>query len=168
MAGATLKNLPVSGALGQGVVTNFDSRALQSQFTPQDPNDYGVRYSGYLWIAEEGAYTFFTNSAAGSQLWINQRLVVNNDGLHALTERSGTVHLYAGIHRFQLLYSAYGSANTLAAVQWSGPAFGKVALPFNRLLSCDLNLDSDQDGLPNYRDLDSDDDTIPDVLEDSQ
>ena len=168
VTGAMLKNLPVNGALGQGVVTNFDSRALQSQFTPQDPNDYGVRYSGYLWIAEEGAYTFFTNSAAGSQLWINQRLVVNNDGLHALTERSGTVHLYAGIHRFQLLYSAYGSANTLAAVQWSGPAFGKVALPFNRLLSCDLNLDSDQDGLPNYRDLDSDDDTIPDVLEDSQ
>ena len=168
VAGATLKNLPVSGALGQGVVTNFDSRALQSQFTPQDPSDYGVRYSGYLWIAEEGVYTFFTNSAAGSQLWINQRLVVNNDGLHGLTERSGTVHLYAGIHRFHLLYSAYGSANTLAAVQWSGPAFGKVALPFNRLLSCDLNLDSDQDGLPNYRDLDSDDDTIPDALEDSQ
>ncbi len=168
VAGTTLKNLPVSGALGQGVVTNFDSRALQSQFTPQDPNDYGIRYSGYLWIAEEGVYTFFTNSDDGSQLWLNQRLIVNNDGLHGLTERSGTVHLYAGVHRFQLLYSAYGSANTLAAVQWSGSSFSKTELPFNRLLSCDPNLDSDQDGLPNHRDLDSDDDTIPDAIENSQ
>jgi hypothetical protein len=165
VANSTLENLPVSGAVAQGVVANFDVGALQSQVMPNDPTDYGIRYSGYLWIDAAGTYTFFTNSDDGSQLWINQRLVVDNDGPHGLTERSGTVHLDPGIHRLHLLYSAYGVPNTLAAVQWSGPSFGKVDLPFNRLLSCAPELDSDGDGIPNYRDLDSDDDTIPDALE---
>ena len=167
VAGYNLNNLPTTGALAKGVTADFDVQRLQNQFTPTDPHHYGLRYSGYLWITEAGQYTFFTNSDDGSLLSLDYRLVVNNDGTHPLTERSGTVYLYAGLHRFQLLYSAYTTPNSLA-VQWSGPSFSKTALPFNRLLSCDPNMDTDQDGIPNVRDLDSDDDTIPDVVENSQ
>jgi hypothetical protein len=167
VAGYNLNNLPATGARAKGVTADFDVQRLQNQFTPTDPHHYGLRYSGYLWIAEAGQYTFFTNSDDGSLLSLDQRLVVNNDGSHPLTERSGAVHLYAGLHRFQLLYSAYSTPNSLS-VQWSGPSFSKTALPFNRLLSCNPNTDTDQDGIPNFRDLDSDDDTIPDVVENQQ
>jgi hypothetical protein len=167
VAGYNLNNLPTTGARAKGVTADFDVQRLQNQFTPTDPHHYGLRYSGYLWIAEAGQYTFFTNSDDGSLLSLDQRLVVNNDGSHPLTERSGAVHLYAGLHRFQLLYSAYSTPNSLS-VQWSGPSFSKTALPFNRLLSCNPNTDTDQDGIPNFRDLDSDDDTIPDVVENQQ
>ncbi len=167
VAGYSLNNLPKTGALAKGVTTDFDVQRLQNQFTPADLHNYGLRYSGYLWLTEAGQYTFFTNSDDGSLLSLDYRLVVNNDGSHPLMERSGTLHLYAGLHRFELLYSAYGTPNSLA-VQWSGPSFSKLALPFNRLLSCNPTVDSDQDGIPNYRDLDSDDDTIPDALENAR
>jgi hypothetical protein len=167
VAGYNLNNLPTTGALAKGVTADFDVQRLQTQFTPTDPHHYGLRYSGYLWITEAGQYTFFTNSDDGSLVSLDYRLVVNNDGSHPLTERSGTVSLYAGLHRFQLLYSAYTTPNSLA-VQWSGPSFSKTTLPFNRLLSCDPNTDTDQDGIPNVRDLDSDDDTIPDAVENSR
>ena len=167
VAGNSLTNLPIRGALTKGVTTNFDVNRLQNQFTPLDASNYGIRYTGYLWVGADGQYTFTTNSDDGSLLYLDERLVLNNDGAHPATERSGTLHLYAGLHRFELLYSAYNTPNSLA-VQWSGPSFSKLALPFNRLLSCNPTVDSDLDGIPNYRDLDSDDDTIPDALEDAR
>lgn len=167
VAGNSLTNLPIRGAFAKGVTTDFDVQHLQNQLTPLDASNYGIRYTGYLWIGVEGLYTFTTNSDDGSLLYLDQRLVVNNDGSHPATEHSGTVHLYAGLHRFELRYSAYGTPNSLA-VQWRGPSFSKMALPFNRLLSCNPTVDSDLDGIPNYRDLDSDDDTIPDALENAQ
>ena len=167
VAGNSLTNLPIRGALTKGVTADFDVNRLQNQFTPLDASNYGIRYTGYLWVGANGQYTFATNSDDGSLLYLDERLVLNNDGAHPATERSGTLHLYAGLHRFELLYSAYNTPNSLA-VQWSGPSFSKLALPFNRLLSCNPTVDSDLDGIPNYRDLDSDDDTIPDALEDAR
>ncbi len=164
VAGDTLNALPTMGAVAKGIATDFDVQRLQNQLTPLDPTTYAIRYSGYLWVREAGQYSFATNSDDGTLLYVDQRLVVNNDGQHPVTEQSSTLHLYAGIHRFQLRYSAYNQPNSLA-VSWSGPTFSNQAIPFEHFMSCNPATDTDQDGLPNYRDLDSDDDTIPDAIE---
>src|SRR5207248_7321251 len=49
-----------------------------------------------LVIAKEGLYTFHLSSDDGSKMWINGRLVVDNDGLHAPMAKSGKVQLPRG------------------------------------------------------------------------
>lgn len=67
-----------------GVVENFD-------ISMRNRDDLFVfSFDGYLQIDVSGTYTFYTNSDDGSRLYINNTLVVDNDGLHAPLERSGT------------------------------------------------------------------------------
>jgi len=51
--------------------------------------NFAFAWNGYIFIPYAGTYTFYTNSDDGSQLFINNTLVVNNDGLHGATEKSG-------------------------------------------------------------------------------
>jgi alpha-L-fucosidase len=64
----------------------------------QRPEDFAVRYSGYLLVPEDGVYTFFVASDDGSRLWIGDTLVVDNDGLHGSQTESGRIALAWGLH----------------------------------------------------------------------
>ena len=48
--------------------------------------DFGIRWSGVVKIANDGAYRFFSKADNGSRLFIDDALVVNNGGMHG-TER---------------------------------------------------------------------------------
>jgi len=56
---------------------------------------YGLRFSALIDLPTAGSYTFYTASDDGSQLFIDGNLVVDNDGLHGVVEKSGTVDLSA-------------------------------------------------------------------------
>lgn len=45
-------------------------------------DDFAFRYTGYLFVGLSGEYTFYTTSDDGSQLFIGNQLVMDNDGLH--------------------------------------------------------------------------------------
>ena len=64
----------------------------------QRPEDFAVRYSGYILVPEDGVYTFFVASDDGSRLWIGDILVVDNDGLHGSQTESGRIALAWGLH----------------------------------------------------------------------
>ncbi|MFA9452457.1 MAG: alpha-L-fucosidase [Candidatus Aminicenantaceae bacterium] len=64
----------------------------------QRPEDFAVRYSGYILVPEDGVYTFFVASDDGSRLWIGDTLVVDNDGLHGSQTESGRIALARGLH----------------------------------------------------------------------
>jgi hypothetical protein len=64
----------------------------------------GITFSGYIDVPEDGLYTFFTTSDDGSFLYIDDLLVVNNDGKHPAVEKSGVVGLKAGKHYIKALY----------------------------------------------------------------
>lgn len=67
-----------------GSINNFN-------LNPRARNDhYVLSFDGYLQIDNAGTYRFYTNSDDGSRLYINNTLIVNNDGWHAPTVRSGT------------------------------------------------------------------------------
>lgn len=59
---------------------------------------FAVRYRGFIGVPEDGVYRFFVRSDDGSRLWIGDRLVVDNDGLHSSHEKSGVIALSAGLH----------------------------------------------------------------------
>jgi parallel beta-helix repeat protein len=91
-------------------------------------NQYAVRYKGYINVPANGQYTFYTSSDDGSKLYIGNSEVVNNDGLHAEQERSGTIGLKAGKHAITVAYLQGGGGQTLN-LSYSGPGIGKQAIP---------------------------------------
>ena len=50
---------------------------------------YGFEFEGLIEISEDGVYDFYTDSDDGSQLFIDDILVVDNDGLHGMEIERG-------------------------------------------------------------------------------
>ena len=159
-----MSNIPTTGALATGLATNFDVDALQRQWTPHDTGTYAVRYSGTVNVPYEGLFTFYLSTEGGSALWVDDILVVNNDGWHGFQERMGNSYLTPGYHDIRILFFKYMQGNGFT-VAVSEQNFPKQPIPFGIFISCDQEIDSDGDGFPNYKDWDSDNDAIPDSVE---
>lgn len=83
------------------------SRGTVSDFSldPAKVEDhFGFIYEGLILVPETSLYEFFTYSDDGSVLWINNRMVVDNDGSHAAIRSDGKIGLKAGLHRVKLAY----------------------------------------------------------------
>ena len=74
---------------------------------------YGVVYSGYINIDADGNYGFSTLSGNGSVLLIDDQVIVDNDGKHAVNEQDGAVPLLKGYHKFTLKYVDAGGPSAL-------------------------------------------------------
>lgn len=161
----SVDNIPTTGALATGVVSDFDVDALYLLHTPADENTFGIRYTGFISIATSETYTFYTNSDDGSKLFINGIEVVDNDGDHAPQERSGTIALTPGAYPITVLFYENGGGEELT-VEYSSALIARTTLPFTPLFcTIDEQRDTDGDGIPNHLDLDSDNDGIPDNIE---
>ncbi len=90
--------------------------------------DFALTFDGFIAIHEDGVYTFFVTSDDGSRLSINDKLVVDNDGLHGMIEASGKIALKSGMHRFALQFFQKKGGSGLE-VQFKGPGIEKQALP---------------------------------------
>ncbi|MBZ4037315.1 family 20 glycosylhydrolase [Flavobacterium sp. 17A] len=64
----------------------------------------GLKFDGYIFIPETGNYTFSTLSDDGSKLFIDNELIVNNDGIHWANEAYGAVRLEKGFHKLHISY----------------------------------------------------------------
>ncbi len=94
---------------------------------------YGVVFSGYIQIPNEGVYSFFTDSDDGSRLFIGPDLVVDNDGLHGRKEGEGVIALAAGFHPIRVDYFNRTGSHALE-VLFKGPGMDKTPIP-GRFLS---------------------------------
>ena len=65
---------------------------------------FGFRYVTTLYVPVAQQYTFYTESDDGSALYVNNQLVVDNDGLHGSREEQGTIALAAGEHDIVVEY----------------------------------------------------------------
>ncbi len=160
----SVDGIPTTGALASGDATDFDVNALQNSVDPGDADSYSIRYSGTISIATAGNYTFYTTSDDGSKLFIDNNLVVDNDGDHGSLEINGNITLSTGNHTITILFFENGGSSNLSVAYKLGTTIAKQALPFSSL-SSGFFCDSDGDGIPNYLDLDSDNDGIPDIIE---
>lgn len=67
-------------------------------------DDFGYEFFGFIQIAEDGIYDFYTESDDGSVLFIGEQLIVDNDGSHGIIRATGRIALKKGLHAFRLLY----------------------------------------------------------------
>jgi hypothetical protein len=65
---------------------------------------FAIDYNGSFWIEESAKYRFLLASDDGSKLYIDNKLVIDNDGIHATVSEVGKVNLKHGSHRIRIEY----------------------------------------------------------------
>ncbi|HUA19119.1 MAG TPA: PA14 domain-containing protein [Bryobacteraceae bacterium] len=65
---------------------------------------FAIDYTGRFWIDQPGAYTFSLLSDDGAKLYVDDQLVIDNDGLHPPQEKQGSAQLGGGIHGIRVSY----------------------------------------------------------------
>ena len=93
---------------------------------------YALRFRGLFEAPADGIYTFHVSSDDGSRLLIGDTVVVDNDGAHPATERSGPVYLKTGRHALTIeFFELFGEQTLEVAVE--GPGLPRQRMPSERL-----------------------------------
>jgi alpha-L-arabinofuranosidase len=83
--------------------------------------NFGLQYTGYIKIPTDGMYTFYSNSDDGSCVYIDNKLIIENDGDHPPIERSGMVLLKEGYHEIKVtFYQAQGGKALDVSIEGPG------------------------------------------------
>ena len=105
----TLADLPRLESAGQGTAEGLDLAKLEGVRA----ENYAVIFKGYLEIPEAGVYHLILGSDDGSRLFLDDRMIVDNDGTHPVQEVRGVRRLAQGLHRMRLEYFQGGYAASL-------------------------------------------------------
>jgi fibro-slime domain-containing protein len=98
------------------IFSRVDSDAdLQANFTSNwfpvtsgqagDPYHFAVRWEGQFYVAEDQNYTYSMGSDDDSWLFIDNELVLDLGGVHALTHVNYTVPLTQGYHEIDIFFA---------------------------------------------------------------
>jgi cbb3-type cytochrome oxidase cytochrome c subunit len=91
------------------------------------PNNFALKFTGYLRIDQPGNYRFFTTSDDGSRLIVAGKQVLLNDGVHPPSTATGTLNLVRGMHPLVLTYFQ-GPGEAELNVEFEGPGLGRRPL----------------------------------------
>jgi hexosaminidase len=116
-------------ATEKGITSEFNLTKFRSK-----ARTYGLIFDGYINISEDGVYTFTTSSDDGSQIWIDDQLVVDNDKKHAAFELTSAVNLLKGLHKIRIRYFQGGGGSDLR-VYMSQPGKARIELPPDSLFN---------------------------------
>jgi len=126
---ADLSGAPAAVAIDReiSIATIFE------RWRARPPAVFSVQWSGYIHVEDSGPYTFWLTSDDSSRLYVDGKLVVQNDGVHAAQTESGALALTEGPHDVLLQYRQLGGA---WALQWSWARDGRTpAIVPSRVLS---------------------------------
>jgi hypothetical protein len=89
---------------------------------------FSILWEGLIEIPSAGTYTFGTVSDDGSWFFIDDKLVVDNGGTHAMDYKSNSILLEKGFHKIQIKYfdSAWGA---VMKVTWIPPEGREGPIP---------------------------------------
>ena len=118
----------VPSATGVATTIVMDQPVLKTR------DAFALMFSGHVMIDKPGKYTFFIASDDGSRFYIDNELLIDNDGLHGMVERKGTVTLTAGLHPIVATYFDNGGGDGLS-MSWNGPGIKKQEIPASVLVS---------------------------------
>jgi hypothetical protein len=115
---STLKVVKTGGS------TNF---TLEKISAPQD--QFALEKKKKIRIEKEGTYDFSLLSNDGSQLFLDDKIVIDHNGMHgADVEKTGSITLTGGMHPIRLHYFQAGGGMFLN-VKYSGPGIEKQIIP---------------------------------------
>ena len=96
-------------------------------------DNFYVRWTGWLTPEFSEDYTLSTISDDGSWLWIDDQLVVDNGGLHGMSEQSGTVTLEAGRSYHVRVETHENSGGAGCRFYWSSASQARGPVPVTAL-----------------------------------
>ncbi len=88
---------------------------------------FAIRFEGALALDADGEYTFWIASDDGSRLTIDDVVVVDNDGVHASSQKSGKAMLAKGVHRVIVDFFERDGGQELS-VEFAGPGIARTKL----------------------------------------
>ena len=94
---------------------------------PAADANFALLMIGAVKVKKAGNYIFYCGSNDGSQLYMDNNLLIDNDGYHGYIERSGNIFLQTGIHLIEVRYFQMGGGRELK-VSWEGEDFRKQVL----------------------------------------
>src|SRR5206468_659555 len=94
----------------------------------QGSDNYGFVFDGLVKIPADGVYNFYISSDDGSKLFIDEKMLIDNDGLHGMSEKNNEVPLSKGYHKIKILFFERSGGDDLQ-VQWQGAGFKKQMIP---------------------------------------
>ena len=122
-------SLPKFDAL-KPVAEGVFSSGLVDLNVSQSKDYFGLVCEGRIKVPESGEYSFEMESDDGARILINDKIVVEHDGLHGAALRNGRVQLESGAHDLRIEYFAFGIPNRFRA-SWSGPGVPVTPLSVN-------------------------------------
>ncbi|HNR19661.1 MAG TPA: alpha-L-fucosidase [Bacteroidia bacterium] len=90
--------------------------------------NYGLQFEGYIKIADDAVYSFYLSSDDGSKLWIDNNVVIDNDGMHSDEEKNGSIALKKGYHHFKLAF-VQGTGDAVLNLLFSNGGKSKKVIP---------------------------------------
>lgn len=111
---------------------NFDWRK-NSPINGLDPNNFSVRWSGYILPKTSETYTIYARSDDGVRVWINNQLIIDAWNDHSATEFSGNIFLNSGVKYLIKVEYYEKNAYATAKLSWSSPTVSKIIIPQNQL-----------------------------------
>ncbi len=79
---------------------------------------FGLEMDGYIKVEKEDNYTLRLVSDDGSRLYLDNELLINNDGFHGAEARDAEVILKKGLHPFKVQYFN-GTGGKNVVLKWS-------------------------------------------------
>lgn len=105
---------------------NWSSEVKKSYKSP-----FTIEWDGLLKIEYRGDYTFVLGSDDGSELFLNDKQIINNGGRHGLVEKRRTLFLEPGFYRFHLRYFDQGGGAALY-LKWKFLNAGETIIPLSQ------------------------------------
>jgi alpha-L-fucosidase len=105
-----------------GIIKDFDISSKQGS------DNYGFVFDGLIGVPADGIYTFYLSSDDGSKVMIDDKIVVDNDGMHGIVEKNNEIPLAKGYHSIKVLFFERNGGDALQ-VQWKGPGFTEQNIP---------------------------------------
>jgi len=92
-------------------------------------NQFGMVYTGWFDVPQDGIYEFFAGSDDGSRILVDGKQVAINDGIHGYSVKSGQTELAAGPHELRLEYFENAGFEVLSA-EIAGPQLPRQDLGY--------------------------------------
>ena len=98
----------------------------------QSDENFAFIFNGFIKIPQDGIFTFYLKSNDGSLLYLDDFLLINNEGPHGDKEESANVSLRKGFHKIVVKYFQMGGGQVLM-VSYKGPKIKKTEIPIEVL-----------------------------------
>jgi hypothetical protein len=82
---------------------------------------FAIDYTGRFWIEDPGTYHFVLTSDDGARLYIDDQLVIDNDGQHPPEDRECSISLAHGVHRVRISYFQGPRFQVALVLEVAGP-----------------------------------------------